>query len=345
MGCRERGGETPPQRFATLRPSFPDGKEAGKDGRKPVKDAKNRLHRSVGGFWRAAGMSICQMPDTTLQKYGNTAHPACQGKNHAAKRPVKPSRLYGPQRCDKIQDNGCGEAAKAQRGGPREQKKPRGAKRKKEARRADAPRGGSRRAQSPKGRPEGDPAPRARRRRRARSRARARASKPADARRASRKAARAASARESAKARRAAERQSRGARAEARPRRGASKSAATRGEQPGPRPRQRRRARRAGATERREKRRGRARSAQKAGRNRREHAAQRPGPQARTNLFCARHRRAGNRDGCRPSWAAGPGAAHAGASSAPAAPRSGVREHGRALYLIQGQYSVSDAWK
>lgn len=54
----------------------------------------------------------------------------------------------------------------------------------------------------------------------------------------------------------------------------------------------------------------------------------------RAQTFCARHRRAGNRDGCRPSWAAGPGAAHAGASSAPAAPRIGVREHGRALYLI-----------
>lgn len=43
-------------------------------------------------FWRTMGMSIyATMPGATLQKYGITAHPGCQGENHAAKRPVKPN--------------------------------------------------------------------------------------------------------------------------------------------------------------------------------------------------------------------------------------------------------------
>lgn len=83
---------------------FLPGREGSGEGWAKIlpKTQKNRLHRSVGGFWHAVGMSTSEMPSATLQKNGNTAHPGCQVKNHAAKRPVKPSRLYGPQRCDKI---------------------------------------------------------------------------------------------------------------------------------------------------------------------------------------------------------------------------------------------------
>lgn len=192
---------------------FLPGREGSGEGWAKIlpKTQKNRLHRSVGGFWHAVGMSTSEMPSATLQKNGNTAHPGCQVKNHAAKRPVKPLRLYGPQRCDKILTPGVRRSRQsAARRAARAQKSPgaRSAKRRRaaptrpgagaatpEARRAGQ--GGTRR---PAHGEQAQPA--------------AKQGRPTEARRqarASQRAARGASARRSAKARRAAERRSRGA--------------------------------------------------------------------------------------------------------------------------------------
>ena len=162
-------------------------------------------------FVHVMGMSISEMPGATLPRYGITAHPGCQGKNHAAKRPVKPLRLYGARRCDKIWQSGARRSRQsAARQAARAQKSPgaRSAKRRRaaptrpgagaatpEARRAGQ--GGTRR---PAHGEQAQPA--------------AKQGRPTEARRqarASQRAARGASARRSAKARRAAERRSRGA--------------------------------------------------------------------------------------------------------------------------------------